>query len=57
MPTSERSAMHGSVKSSGFWVGLFYRDANTAMYAVERIEPYRTLLEPLWDAAQQQQIS
>ena len=37
--------------------GYVYVDANTVIYAVERIEPYRTLLEPLWHAAYQQQIS
>jgi len=28
-----------------------YVDSNAVIYAVERIEPYRTLLEPLWQAA------
>jgi hypothetical protein len=28
--------------------GLVYVDANTVIYAVERIEPYCTLLEPVW---------
>ena len=37
--------------------GLVYLDTNTVIYAVERIEPYRTLLEPVWQAAQAQQIS
>lgn len=37
--------------------GQIYVDANTVNYAVERIEPYRTLLEPIWQLAQQQQIS
>lgn len=37
--------------------GYVYVDANTVIYAVERIEPYRTVLEPLWPAAQQRQIS
>ena len=37
--------------------GFVYVDANTVIYAVERIDPYRTLLEPLWQAAQQQHIS
>ena len=32
--------------------GLVYLDANGLIYSVERIEPYRTLLEPLWEAAQ-----
>ena len=37
--------------------GPVYIDANTVIYAVERIEPYRTLLEPLWKAAHAQTIS
>lgn len=37
--------------------GLVYVDTNIVIYAVERIEPYRTLLEPVWQAAQLQQIS
>ncbi|HEX6292416.1 MAG TPA: PIN domain-containing protein [Herpetosiphonaceae bacterium] len=37
--------------------GRVYVDANIVIYAVERIEPYRTVLEPLWQAAQQRQIS
>jgi len=28
-----------------------YVDSNAVIYAIERIEPYRTLLEPLWQAA------
>ena len=32
--------------------GLVYHDANGLIYSVERVEPYRTLLEPLWEAAQ-----
>ncbi len=31
--------------------GRIYVDANAVIYAVERIEPYQTLLEPLWQAA------
>lgn len=42
-----------SIPPSG-WV---YVDANTVIYAVERIEPYRTLVEPLWQAAHDAQIS
>jgi predicted nucleic acid-binding protein len=38
-------------------VGPVYIDANTVIYAVERIEPYRTLLEPLWEAAHGQTVS
>jgi len=37
--------------------GSIYIDANTVIYAVERIEPYRSLLEPLWNAAHAQTIS
>ena len=32
--------------------GLVYLDANGLIYSVERVEPYRTLLEPLWQEAQ-----
>jgi hypothetical protein len=32
--------------------GAVYVDANAVIYAVEKIEPYRSLLEPLWSAAQ-----
>lgn len=31
--------------------GQVYVDANVVIYAIERIEPYRTLVEPLWQAA------
>ncbi len=31
--------------------GKVYLDANSIIYSVERIEPYRTLLDPLWQAA------
>jgi len=31
--------------------GTVYMDANCIIYSVERIEPYRTLLEPLWLAS------
>lgn len=37
--------------------GHVYVDANTVIYAVERIEPYHTVLEPLWQAAHQRQLS
>ncbi len=30
-----------------------YVDANAVIYSVEKIEPYCTLLQPLWDAAEQ----
>lgn len=32
--------------------GLVYLDANGLIYSVERVEPYRTMLEPLWQASQ-----
>lgn len=32
--------------------GPVYLDANGFIYSVERIEPYRTLLEPMWRLAQ-----
>lgn len=32
--------------------GPIYLDANGFIYSVERIEPYRTLLEPMWRLAQ-----
>ena len=32
--------------------GLVYVDANVLIYSVERIEPYRSLLEPMWEQAQ-----
>ena len=31
---------------------LLYLDANALIYSVERVEPYRTLLEPMWQEAQ-----
>ncbi len=31
--------------------GSVYVDANAVIYAVEKIEPYASLLEPLWQAA------
>ncbi len=37
--------------------GLVYIDANGLIYSVERIEPYRTLLEPMWQQAQDGNIS
>ena len=37
--------------------GLVYIDANGFIYSVERIEPYRTLLEPMWQQAQDGNIS
>ena len=32
--------------------GLVYLDANSLIYTVERVEPYRSLLDPMWRAAQ-----
>jgi hypothetical protein len=32
--------------------GPIYLDANGFIYSVERIEPYRSLLEPMWRQAQ-----
>ena len=32
-------------------LGPVYLDANGFIYSVERVEPYRTLLEPLWQQA------
>lgn len=32
--------------------GPIYLDTNGFIYSVERIEPYRTLLEPMWSHAQ-----
>ena len=32
--------------------GLIYIDASSLIYSVERVEPYRTLLEPMWQEAQ-----
>ena len=31
--------------------GPLYLDANGFIYSVERVEPYRTLLEPMWQQA------
>ena len=32
-------------------VGPVYLDANAFIYSVERIEPYRSLLDPVWTEA------
>ena len=32
--------------------GLVYVDASSLIYSVERVEPYRALLEPMWRRAQ-----
>jgi predicted nucleic acid-binding protein len=37
--------------------GLVYLDANGLIYSVERVEPYRTLLEPMWQAAQEGRLT
>lgn len=37
--------------------GLIYLDANALIYSVERVEPYRTLLDPMWQAAAQGDIT
>ncbi|MXZ47483.1 MAG: type II toxin-antitoxin system VapC family toxin [Chloroflexi bacterium] len=37
--------------------GLIYIDASSLIYSVERVEPYRTLLEPVWQAAQDENIT
>ena len=31
--------------------GLVYIDANAVIYSVERVEPYRSLLAPMWEEA------
>jgi hypothetical protein len=36
--------------------GPVYLDANGFIYSVERIEPYRTLLEPVWLSTQVNQF-
>ncbi len=33
-------------------VGPIYLDASAFIYSVERVEPYRELLEPMWRQAQ-----
>lgn len=37
--------------------GSVYLDTNTVIYAVERIEPYHTMLAPLWSAVQQSSVT
>ena len=34
------------------FTGLVYIDASALIYSMERVEPYRTLLEPMWQGAQ-----
>ncbi|NJL27624.1 MAG: type II toxin-antitoxin system VapC family toxin [Thermoanaerobaculia bacterium] len=36
--------------------GPVYLDANGFIYSVERIEPYASLLQPLWQAAQNREL-
>ena len=36
--------------------GPFYLDANGFIYSVERVEPYRTLLEPMWQQARAEEF-
>ena len=36
---------------------LVYLDASGLIYSVERVEPYRTLLEPMWQGAQDGNIT
>ena len=37
--------------------GLVYLDASGFIYSAERIEPYRTLLEPMWHQADAGEIT
>ena len=37
--------------------GPVYLDANGFIYSVERVEPYRTLLEPMWQQARAGEFS
>ena len=37
--------------------GLIYIDASGLIYSMERVEPYRTLLEPMWQEAQDGNIT
>ena len=37
--------------------GLVYLDASSLIYSVERVEPYRTLLEPMWREAQDSNLT
>ena len=37
--------------------GLVYLDASGLIYSMERVEPYRTLLEPMWQEAQADNIT
>ena len=37
--------------------GLVYLDASGLIYSVERVEPYRTLLEPMWQEAEDDNLT
>ncbi len=37
--------------------GPVYIDANSLIYSMERVEPYRSLLEPMWQEAQDGKIT
>ena len=37
--------------------GSVYVEANTVIYAVEKVEPYKSLLDPLWIAAGSGQVT
>lgn len=37
--------------------GLVYLDASVLIYSVERVEPYRTLLEPMWRQTQDGELA
>ena len=37
--------------------GMIYIDASGLIYSMERVEPYRTLLEPMWQEAQDGNIT
>lgn len=37
--------------------GLIYIDASCLIYSMERVEPYRALLEPMWQEAQDGNIA
>lgn len=32
--------------------GMVYVDANIIIYSIEKVQPYRTILQPLWQAVQ-----
>ena len=37
--------------------GLIYLDSSALIYSMERVEPYRTLLEPMWQLAQDRSLA